>query len=482
MEGIFPDIFSDVPIIRHSQKETIESLKEGDIEDLRMSCKLPVDHIANYGLETGLLQEGLKCFPDPRKRAEIPIEVLLLPQIIQRLNDEHSLVTAPYMLNSAELIMRLGYSAKVLREGFNNRNRHPRETPFHGETLKHILLSVQAEDLVNWFNEKWSPLLKEQAVGDVRHYVMDGMKIHVPPHLYKKFEGAGCVDDGTGNYEYGYKVVWIYEIIDRKGIIRGMEFASINVHDLKLGKRVVENFAFAEKSLLLMDRGFFDGKWITSLKRERGIDVCLPLKSNMFLSELAVHNTVSEKEWRDHPTREGQRIRRPADDELHWDHCPVFESGVLVNFKKRDGKDGNIVILDTREGMTPERLLETYDLRSEIEECHRQLKCFQGLEKLPSKKYPQVVFRVIMGTLAYNLFNLFLNSQKCDSLKDYTLKLYRQKRRRQTEENPDVIIYTKGTFGVMRMWDFLQLILGLSKNVQKKLQTAIDNLSHGPSP
>ena len=100
-------MFPDLPIIKNDKKKTIESLKKGIIESVRISQKMPVDSIAKYALDAGFLQDVLKSFPDPRKRYEVPIEFLLLAQIIQRLNDEHSLVSAPYMLNSAELIAKL---------------------------------------------------------------------------------------------------------------------------------------------------------------------------------------------------------------------------------------------------------------------------------------------------------------------------------------------------------------------------------------
>ena len=123
------------------------------------------------------------------------------------------------MLNSAELMVKLGYSAKCVVEGFNDKNESPRDAPFHGETLKHVLLSMKASEIIDWYNNVWGRLLAKNSPGRTRQYVIDGMKIHIPAHLYESFQDAGVVKNNKGESEYGYKVVWIYEIIDRKGVI-----------------------------------------------------------------------------------------------------------------------------------------------------------------------------------------------------------------------------------------------------------------------
>ena len=76
-------------------------------------------------------------------------------------NDEHSLVSAPFMLNSAELMAKLGYNWRVLEDGFNDQNLHPRPSA-----------------MVSWFNERWGSLLRANAPGRTRQYIMDGMKIY----------------------------------------------------------------------------------------------------------------------------------------------------------------------------------------------------------------------------------------------------------------------------------------------------------------
>ena len=108
--------------ISHKQKETFANLKAGEIDDLRVSNQLPIDDIVKSGFERRFVKRRIEKFSRPKKSFDIPIEVLLLPQVLQRLDDEHSLLLAPYILNSADLMTELGYSEKVIEEGFNTKN------------------------------------------------------------------------------------------------------------------------------------------------------------------------------------------------------------------------------------------------------------------------------------------------------------------------------------------------------------------------
>ena len=166
--------------IEHRQKDALDALMQGAIEDVRVSQRMPVDELVLFGLKEGFLQKGLREFPDPRKKIEVPIDVILLSQILQRLNGEHSLLLAPYMLNSAELITKLGYNATHLQEGFNDRAVHDRKTAFHGETLKHILMSTRAPALLNWFNQDWLPIWRQNSPGRTRQYIVDGTDLEIP--------------------------------------------------------------------------------------------------------------------------------------------------------------------------------------------------------------------------------------------------------------------------------------------------------------
>jgi hypothetical protein len=173
---------SDPAVIQYKQDETIEALNRGEIKTIRVSQRMPVDKIVAFGLREGFLQSGLRNFPDPRKKWEVPIDVLLLAQVLQRLNDEHSMLLAPYMLNSAELMTSLGYNIEVLSNGFNDRAIYPRATAFHGDTLKHILLACRGTSLIDWYNSAWLPIWRGNSPGRTKQYILDGTKIEVPAH------------------------------------------------------------------------------------------------------------------------------------------------------------------------------------------------------------------------------------------------------------------------------------------------------------
>ncbi len=74
---------------------------------------------------------------------------------------------------------------------------------------------------------------------------------------------------------------------------------------------------------------------------------------------------------------------------------------------------------------------------------------------------------IVMCIIGFNLLNLFLNSEKCESLEQYSLKTMRQKR--TEDKNPKVIIYATRTFAVLPLHQFLPLILEVGDQARSKL-------------
>ena len=72
-----------------------------------------------------------------------------------------------------------------------------------------------------------------------------------------------------------------------------------------------------------------------------------------------------------------------------------------------------------------------------------------------------------MCIIGFNLLNLSLNSEECESLEQYSLKTMRQKR--TVEKNPKVIIYAERSFAVLPLHQFLALLLEVKDQAKDKL-------------
>ncbi len=468
---------SEPRILSHRQKEVIEQLKTGNVTRIRYDQKWPADELVRFALKEGFLQEGLRSFPDPRKSWEVPMDIILLAHVMQRLNDQHSLLLAPYMVDSPEILTHLGYNAEVLETGFNDKAQFPREAPFHGETMKHILANSRAGKMILWFNEKWGPLCQRYAPGRTRQYVIDGCDIPIPEKHVRFYKGAGVRKNPDDTYSYGYKAVWIYEIIDKKGVIVALDIVPIQVHDIEAGRPLVARTNLEEGSCLIMDRGFIDSGWIDHLKKDRKIDVILPLRSNMQATQGAVAWADNQNQWQPHPNEKraekGQLVAQVVPPDLLWEECPELKSGALVRWKnKATGENEEVLFVTTREALSAARILEAYDQCPEIEEAHKQMKLFQGIERLPSKKIAHVVFRILMGVVGYNLMNLFLNSEHCNTYESFSLKTLRQKRK--NEKNPDLVIYTQDAFAIMKVLEFMSLTLRLPEDARERLAQTLE--------
>ena len=82
-------------------------------------------------------------------------------------------------------------------------------------------------------------------------------------------------------------------------------------------------------------------------------------------------------------------------------YANILGVACLLDLLRKMEKKKNIVFVDTREGLSGKTILATYDQRSEIEETQRQMKCFQGLEKLPSKKYTWAYKSLVIFIFTY---------------------------------------------------------------------------------
>lgn len=267
---------------------------------------------------------------------------------------------------------------------------------------------------------------------------------------------------------------------------------------------------------LLLDRGFLDGEKIASCKRVHGIDILIPLRKNMDVYQDALgllrlpemrfrEYTAPAREPVDPPrlpqaparvrTRELARQRTIAAEKdtrppsppaetlvrtevagmggfTSWRSCSLPLTVIVNRDVYADGHTDTWMLVDTKPLATaedPAARRDEYALRTEIEEGHRQLKCFWDLAGFTSRAFSLVLNQIVFVMLAFNLLQLFLRTEG----KQAQRELPRRSRPRQLDRlfssASVIIIYCDTRFAILTPLEYTELLLTLSDTARHKI-------------
>lgn len=451
----------------------LESLKQGEVESIELAVDQITDEFMIYGLRGGLIDELSSSFPDPRIEEEITAKQILSASIAGHFQDMYALSQSPYALHSPVLLAELGLNVKVLSEGDGISRRGTKENaPFNGDVIRKMLNDMEPQDLIRWYNRVVGAAYLRQADYKPCIHILDCTKLVVNLDN-ENYEGSGVVEDKEGEYERGYKLGSLRSLLDDGGIITSIAFGAIQVHDLELCRDLYTSPHLNPGDMLIEDMGFLDGKTITILKRKRKVDVLLPLRSDMKAYECALTSAyhADSDPWEKHPTRENQEIKKVVHVEWMWDTCDVVMHGCVVR-ELEEGRDGSggredyehWVFGTTRLHLTGKQIIQTYEVRPEIEEDHRQWK--EGtwdIAKFTSTRLIQVLYHVICVLLSYNLCEIYSNTQAGE---EYAQKTLRQVKREQTRSHAvSMIVYAGDTYAVFDARFLIGLLIRLPQDV-----------------
>lgn len=209
---------------------------------------------------------------------------------------------------------------------------------------------------------------------------------------------------------------------------------------------------------------------ITHLKRERAVDVIVPLRHGMTSYEEAVKLAEMAGQWQSHPTREKQQIAFVSGVEHVWDECQVALNACVIRFFKEKKKALDyLVLVRTDLSLSAKWIVKHYEQRPEIEQDYEQLKSGGWLlGKRSSTRYSQIVFYLLTVVLSYSLYQLFANTAAGSRFAGKTRQAiaFEQLRTRRTH----VIVYAGGYFEIFETLSFVYLVLNLSPGVQTRLR------------
>src|SRR4030095_9280291 len=255
--------------------------------------------------------------------------------------------------------------------------------------------------------------------------------------------------------------------------------SAIQVHDVTLCRPLLEQASVLRAGdLRLEDRGFLDGAMLSHLKRQRRVDVIMPLKANRLATQEAIQLADMADRWESHPSRAAQSIALVRDVEHMWTEGAVPLNACVIRFwnKKRKRTD-HIVLVTTDLELNAPWIVRHYEERPEIEQDYEQMKSGGWqLKKLSSTRYSEIVFYVLTVVLSYSLYHLFANTQAGARFADKTRQAiaFDQLRTQRTH----IIVYAGGYFEIFETLRFVQLVLQLPSTVQEQLRHWLDEHLH----
>lgn len=473
--------------LSHRPEEVLEALRHGNIVALDTAIEQLPDLFLIYALESGLLRHLADSFPDPRyQQPEIPIQTLLAAGIAGHFTGLYALSQSPYALHSPRLLTALGVQVVVNQPGNGlSRKGTKQPAPFHGDVVRKLLATIAQKDrsdkrlpgqtLLDWYNASVGELFCQAVEATPTLHILDCTDLGVPLDS-GRYEGAGITTKNKVA-ERGYKLGTLRSLLDTGAVLTGIAWGPMEAHDLSVTHDLVRTTPHLRPGdVLLEDRGFVDGATITYLKKERQVDVCTGLRSDMnFLKAAVVSAEANPGLWRTHPTRPKQQIQLVSGLSGLWTELGVEMNVCIVRYEDKDTRKWRYFGFATTDlSLTARQIIQLYQTRPEIEEDYRQLKSESWhIEHFCATQLVQILWHIVLTLLAYNLFQVFVNTNKGAKFANKT----KQKIERERQRNPPtyLLVCTLDAYGVYETKTLLYLLLDLPEDVRQKIRKLLAN-------
>ena len=420
-------------------------------------------------------------------------------------------------------------------KGFNDKNDYDRTTPCDQDTLRKALKRVPAQEWLDWYNGSVQETFQSYGFFDPAGvFVGDGSYLFVPDNPYYEgscvmwfnehnhpveYEKLNASERQKAHRERCYKLVTLLHLRGTEPcyVYAAVALVSGNTHELPvlgdLLDKFVDTVGRGVIKKLLLDRGFLDGERISHWKRDLGIDVIIPIKKNMDLWTDAWGLAKSE-EWREYrfpqpvsappPAKRPEHIQlrekkrqetlaqRKAQEttgKLEQRHDPVHVCAIkdfnswssatvpihvaLFRETGANGSEDRWALLTTGELGDGWSLRQDYHRRTDIEERHRQIKCFYDLTDFRSRSLNAITAQVVMILLSNSLrqWQLWKILKEEEANRTPDSLRFRLAMRREY-----VVIYFQNAYTQMPLVMFTREMLQLSEAARVKALTKVQQL------
>ena len=448
-------------IKEENKEKVIEQIKQGRIDAVDISQPNFIDGIILKMKELGVLAKLSHIMEDKRKpNAVIPLKFIWILSIAAKMKIHTSLTDIPYAIMDGEALSSLGYSLwdteRDISKGLMDEG-----------AIRHLLGKYEQNDLIQGYNKcVQNHILPEMCI-ECDVHVLDCTELEV--ELSNANYEESSVVKTEGETRRGYK---LSTLRGDSGVIEDVRFGTLKDHDLELSREMILNSPVLKPmDILINDRGFLSRDVLNELKTRRAVDTYIPLRKNMLAFQDAVSIAVSENKWKPHPNkkRKTQKIAFVPEAGRMWE-SEQSENDVPLNAcVVWDTKDDEYYVFVTTDiTKTAKQIVQTYELRPEIEEDYRQLKDFWKLEDFKSTKINVITFHVVCTLLGYLMFQIYVGTEEGECWVGKSLPVI-MKKYIPPEKPKTVIVHVGQHFAVFPFVEFLHLYASLELHVRSQL-------------
>lgn len=493
---------ADLILYKNNKAYVTKMLLNGEVDYIGLSEWSFTDNFFGFLIEHDILKWIEESYPTPRIKKEVPIYAMAAAIFQMKLNTTASFNSLPGILKSGSILTKVEFNIGEENGGFNNKNRKERETIIDQDTVRKFFKDTDVIKLEDWINIDFAKVLRnKRAIDKSGIFLMDHTYLPLPNNSnYEKAELMPLDEHGNLidvnrlseekrknlKYTYCYGLTTLLHLNgsgDKKGFIyAGSHLGGGSESGLTAGKSIIDNYIGAVGKnvikLLIVDRGYIDGKMITVFKNIYKIDTLIPVKSNMeILSDVIGLSKLKEDNWEKYSevkNENGEVIYKEEvmgfNDIKSWAGCKVPLYVALMKVTEKGKKPIYWALVSTKQFKSAKEAFDTYKLRTEIEERHKQLKLYWNINKFTSTAFSLVATHVYLTLMVYTLVQLYLIKKDLNEVANKTIATLKKDERLGKNA---VIIYSGGNYGVYDIEETIELVIDLEPIAKNKLMKLI---------
>ncbi len=518
----------------------LEAFRRGEFDQLEIIGQADEKEFFELCFKERILDALAEAMPTDREKEEVPRWFVLAANLSLKLHLENSFHAFERVVRCGGLLWALPpeiaskhldpQSQQILLEcrGFNDKNEYSRATPCDQDFLRKFVKDVSSERWAAWFNGPIQQIFQTYGFFDPAGiFIGDGSYLFVPDNpAYEgsvvmwfdehnhpvDYEKLSAQERKKAHRERCYKLVSLLHLRGDSYVYAALAVVPGNAHECpvlyQLVEQLVQQVGQGVIKLLILDRGFIDGKNLTRCKQEWGIDVLLPMKKKMDIwedawalgkrcpwQELAPRapelklapshrpQAVVRRELQRQKTLAANQAKEPPPDPakvvVRTESCPIkgfsswSECGVPINVlllreTYADGHQDQWALMGTGNFTK-----DDYRPRTKIEERHRVLKCFHDLSDFHSRCFNVIVAQVVFILLSYTLRQWQLWKLRQQDLAGKTPGLMRRQLNIHAQY---VVIYHQNAYAQMPLVSFTRELLELPPEARAKALVKVRQL------